>query len=68
MENIKHLDEAEKIFELPISWEEKGKEEGKLEEKRNIAHAMLSKGLPEGLIKEITGLSEEEMERIKQEA
>ncbi|WP_240507972.1 hypothetical protein [Virgibacillus indicus] len=72
MENIKQLDEAEKIFELPISWEEKGKEEGreegKLEEKRNIAHAMLSKGLPEELIKEVTGLSKEEMEKVKQEA
>ena len=36
--------EAERIFELPNSWRDKGRQEGKSEEKRSIALAMLKEG------------------------
>lgn len=43
MEEIRQLnqDEAEQIFRLPNSWRDMGIEEGKYEEKRNVALEML---------------------------
>ena len=43
----------------------KGKVEGKLEEKFDTARKMLSKQMPEDLIIEITGISLEELRKIK---
>ncbi len=37
MEEIKQLDEADKVLEIPISYEEKGKKEGREEGKRSRA-------------------------------
>ena len=45
--------------------EKKGREEGKQEERLEIARKMLGKGKSIEEIKEITGLTEEEIERIK---
>ncbi|MCP1308143.1 Rpn family recombination-promoting nuclease/putative transposase [Paenibacillus tyrfis] len=44
--------------------ESRGRAEGKLEEKRDIAASMLQKGLPVSLIVEVTGLSETEIEAL----
>ncbi|WP_051359562.1 hypothetical protein [Paucisalibacillus globulus] len=60
MENIKHLEEADKIMELPISWEEKGKKE----EKKNIARTMLENGYPIKEIQKLTGLNRNEIEKL----
>ncbi|SES62193.1 conserved hypothetical protein (putative transposase or invertase) [Oceanobacillus limi] len=77
MEKIKQLDEADKILELPISYEEKGRREGKKEgklvgklegeliAKRDIARTMLEKGFSEEVVSEVTGLDEEEIQKVK---
>lgn len=65
MEKIKQTEEAEEILHLPISWEERGIEKGKLEEKRNNAVEMLKKGLSDALIIEVTKLNKEELEALK---
>lgn len=44
---------------------EEGKEEGKLEKQKEIAKAMLYKKMPIELISEITGLTEKEIEKLK---
>lgn len=44
--------------------ESRGRVEGKLEEKRDIAASMLQKGLPVSLIAEVTGLTEPEIEAL----
>ncbi|RWR11863.1 hypothetical protein QNH23_00030 [Siminovitchia fortis] len=57
------------IMELPISYEEKGKaigrEEGRMEGKKEIALQMLQKGLSIDLIVEITQLDKEEIEKLR---
>ncbi len=42
----------------------KGREEGRAEERTAMARAMLSKGIPEGTIAEITGLRVEDIRRL----
>lgn len=42
-----------------------GKEEGRLEEKRNVVLRMRDKGLSNEMISDFTGLSIEEIERLK---
>ena len=64
MEEIKQLEEAEQIFKLPNSWKEKGIQEGKIEEKRQIAYDMLKEGLSIDLIEKITKLGRNEIEEI----
>ncbi len=61
MEEIKRSDDAEKILELPISYEEKGKEMGKKED----AVVMLKEGFSLDLISRITGLEKEVIEDLK---
>ena len=60
MEEIKQLDknEAEQIFELPNSWRDKGRKEGKQEGiiNQKVAIEMLNKGLSIELIAEVTKL------------
>ena len=63
MEEIRQLDknEAEQIFELPNSWRDKGRKEGKQE----VAIEMLKKGLSIELIAEVTKLDEKEIFDLK---
>lgn len=63
MEEIKQLDqkEAEQIFELPNSWKEKGRKEGKIE----TALEMLKEGLPVDLIAKITKFDQKEIHELK---
>ncbi|WP_156857335.1 transposase [Oceanobacillus sp. AG] len=62
MKEIEELPEAERILEIPISYEEKGKEIGKKE----VAMEMLRKGLDINLIAEVTYLDKEEIKRLKE--
>ena len=57
MKEIEELPEVERILEIPISYEEKGKEIGKKE----VAMEMLRKGLDINLIAEVTYLDKEEI-------
>ncbi|WP_066188359.1 RpnC/YadD family protein [Gracilibacillus timonensis] len=63
MEEIKRSDDAEKILELPISYEEKGKEIGKKE----VAIEMLEEGFSLDLISRITGLEKDVIEALKED-
>ncbi|MCJ7840148.1 transposase [Lederbergia sp. NSJ-179] len=69
MEEIQKLPDAEKIMELPISYEERGKiigrQEGKVEGKQEVALQMLKKDLPLDLIVEVTQLDRREIERLR---
>ncbi|MED4840197.1 transposase, partial [Weizmannia sp. CD-2023] len=83
MENIKMLDpdEAEQVLKLPNSYfdrgykkgKEEGREEGREEERKEllqtipIAIKMLQEGMELQLIVEKTGLSQREVEKIKQQ-
>ena len=44
---------------------EEGREEGRLEEKKGIAKEMINKGFDISTISEITGLSKDEIEKLK---
>lgn len=63
---IKHLDESGEILKMPIKWEEKGIEKGKMEEKRENVLAMLEEGLSIDLIARVTQLDKKEIENIKE--
>ena len=63
MNEVDKLPEADKIFELTVSYEEKGKEIGKQE----VAIEMLKKELDLNLIAEFTHLDIEELKKLKQE-
>ncbi len=69
MEEIQNLPDAEKIMELPISYEERGKkigrQEGKQEGKQEVAFQMLKKDLPLDLIVEVTQIDRHEIERLR---
>lgn len=67
MEEIKQVDEADDILKLPISWEEKGIEKGKKDERRKIALEMLKEDLPIEVIARITHLDKVEVEMLKKE-
>ncbi|GAA0615610.1 hypothetical protein GCM10009001_36060 [Virgibacillus siamensis] len=60
MEEIKKMDDAEKIWELPISYEEKGRKE----KAESIAKKMLKEGLSVDLISRTTGLEPGEIKRM----
>lgn len=66
MEEIKHMDGADRIMEIPISYEEKGKEKGREEGIRRVALEMLRKGTAIDFIAEVTKLSKKEIEALKQ--
>lgn len=74
MQEVNKLDPelASKIMELPISYEEKGKEIGKEigrdEEKRKIAQKMIKEGFPLNTIAKITELPVEEIKLIMENA
>lgn len=65
MQEIKKLDEAEKIMELPISYEERGIEKGKEIGIRQVALEMLKEGVSEEFIAKVTHLEKEEIEKLK---
>lgn len=67
MERIKNSPDMEKIMELPISYEEKGKEIGKEIGKREVALSMLKEGSSFEFIKKVTSLSFHEIELLSQE-
>jgi hypothetical protein len=66
IQNINPQEEV-RIMELMSSWEKKGRAEGKVEGKQEVAKNMLRKGLDETLIEEVTGLSKVEIEKIKRQ-
>lgn len=61
MEQINQLEEAEEIFQLSNSWEEKGIEKG-IEQ---VVRGMLKENLPIELIAKVTGLETKKIEKIK---
>ena len=69
-DEIKRMDEADKIMEIPISYEEKGKEigekVGKEKEKKEIAFKMLKERSSIEFIAKVTGLDHEEIESLKE--
>ena len=67
MAEVNKLPEADKIFEIPISYEEKGKEIGKEIRTKEIAIQMLKKNLEVDFIAEVTELDIGEIEKLKQQ-
>jgi len=63
------LDEMQQQAKLEGKKEgiEVGKKEGKLEEKRNVARLALREGADEDFITKITGLTKEEIQKLKEE-
>lgn len=61
MEEIKGMENAEKIMEIPISYEEKGKELGI----KKVALEMLRKGSTIEFIADVTHLDRSEIEKLK---
>ncbi|WP_199794657.1 Rpn family recombination-promoting nuclease/putative transposase [Lentibacillus sp. Marseille-P4043] len=79
MKEIKQMDDAEKILELPISYEERGiekgkkigeqigKERGEQSGIKKVAREMLKKGLSIEFIAEVTYLEKSEIQRLAKE-
>lgn len=75
METVKQFDDAEEIFKIPISYEEKGikkgmeqgVKEGFFKAKKDVAIKMLKEGLPLELIMKITNLNNETLEELKKQ-
>ena len=69
MKEINELDNAEEIFKLTNSWEEKGIEKGiekgKRAEKRKIALEMLKEGSSVDFVAKVTKLDIDEIEEMK---
>ena len=63
-ENQMYIDMGRKAGKL--EGRKEGKREGKKETIKEIVSKMLRKNLPEKTISEITGISEQELKRIKQ--
>lgn len=58
-----HPKEEGDVVELMTSWEKKGRQE----ERDEVAKKMLSKGLEDDLILEVTGLTKEHLKKLKDE-
>lgn len=65
MEEIRHMDEADRIMEIPISYEKKGIEKGRDEGIKEVALNMLKSGAPIKYIKEVTNLASKEIEELR---
>ncbi|RDW17535.1 transposase [Oceanobacillus arenosus] len=69
MAEVEKLPEAEKIMEIPISYEEKGKEIGRKEGEeigvKKVVMEMLKKGLSMDLIAEVTHMDVQEIKELK---
>lgn len=70
MAEARKFEEAEEILEIPISYEEKGKEigrkEGRLKEKIDVAQGLIKQGVSKDIIMKTTKLSLTEIERLEQ--
>ena len=68
--------EGGKIIEIMTSYERKGREEGRKEgqdkgrkkEKIGVAKNLVQKGMDEAFVEEVTGLTMEEIEKLKKES
>jgi len=67
MDEVSKLPEADQIFEIPISYEEKGKEIGKEIGVRKVAVEMLKKDVDPNFIAEVTHLDIDEIVVLKQQ-
>src|SRR5690625_3132261 len=67
MKEIQKLPEADKIMELPISYEEKGIEKGIKKGVRKVALEMLKKGSSINYIAEVTHLDNDEIKKLQKE-
>lgn len=65
VKEARELENAEEILEIPISYEERGKEIGRVEEKKELALRMLEKGMDIELIQEITAFTLDEIESLR---
>jgi len=57
-----------RMMEWITSWEKKGRQEGRQEEKADIAIKMMKENLDPALVSKVTGLSLEELHKLKQTA
>ncbi|MEI3612505.1 Rpn family recombination-promoting nuclease/putative transposase [Pseudogracilibacillus sp. SO30301A] len=68
---VKEFDGSEEIFNLPISYEEKGREkgleEGRKEGKKEVALEMLKEGISIEIIKRTTKLTVDEIEELRKQ-
>jgi predicted transposase/invertase (TIGR01784 family) len=64
MEEIKQLEDADKILEIPISYEERGIEKGIEKGIRKVALEMLKDGIPKERVAKLTGLEKQELEKM----
>jgi len=67
MAEMRQMDNAEEFMKLPNSWEERGIEKGKIEEKKDIALEMLKENLPVKTISKVTGLDQKEIEELQKQ-
>ena len=67
MDEVRKLPEADQVFEIPISYEEKGKEIGKEIGVRKVAVEMLKKNVDPNFIAEVTHLDIDEIVVLKQQ-
>jgi len=67
MKEARKLDNAEEVLEITVSYEEKGREKGLEEGKKQVALELLRKGLDRELIIETTGLSMEEIKDLEKQ-
>jgi len=65
MKEIKQYNESREIPYLPISWEEKGREEGISQGKREVALEMLKEGASIDFIVKVTQLSRESIKKLR---
>ena len=65
MKEIKQYNESREIPHLPISWEEKGREEGIRQGKREVALEMLKEGASIDFIVKVTQLSRETIKKLR---
>ncbi|MEC5423420.1 transposase [Virgibacillus sp. C22-A2] len=66
MDEIKQLKEAEKILELPISYEERGIEKGIERGIKKVAGELLKEGSSIEFVAKVTHLDREEIESIRE--
>ena len=64
---VSEFDGSEEIFNLPISYEEKGREKGRKEGRKEVALEMLKEGVSIKLIKRTTKLTLDEIEELRKQ-
>lgn len=66
MKEIEKMDDAEKIMELPISYEQRGIEKGIERGIRKVALELLKEGSSVEFVAKVTGLDKEEIEILRE--